>query len=430
MKPLILTLIIAVIATIIGAGWGITQFHARVNNTSEENDQNLIAYKQLGTAVGLTLNEYSHRDKFIEHWKKNSDIEISFQNRSDFLVPSDIAENFNSGTPLLLESTGEMSLHLYLKNTNQVMSLLSPISGRNQQSLLNVVLTLFFYLLVIAVLLAWLYPLIKRLVMLQQAANIFGTGDLSSRVTPSRYSYISSIEMDFNRMANQIQTLVDDNQLLSRAVSHNLKTPITRLRMGFDVLEEAADSAEIDGYVRRINNDLDEMQSLVETLLQYSSLDEFELRLQKEPIDLCQFIPRLIDSENTKNIPVKLYFSNDSIVVDSDPKYLAMALINILSNAIQHAKCIVEVKLSLQKIDTKRMAVSVCIEDDGIGISEDDQAHVTKPFWRGRNDPAKKGHGMGLAIVARIAQWLKIDITIGRSESLGGASIILLIEVP
>lgn len=429
MKPLILTLIFVVIATTIGAGWVITQFHSSVNSTSEETDQNLIAFKQLGKAIGLSLDELSHRDEFIEHWKNNSDIEISFQDRSGFLVPNDIEDVFNDGSPLLLESTGELSLHLYLQNTDQVMSLLSPIKERHQQSLLNVMLTFLFYFLVVAVLLAWLYPLIKRLVMLQQAANKFGTGDLSSRISPSRYSYIASIETDFNRMANQIQTLVDDNQLLSRAVSHNLKTPITRLRMGVDVLEEAADSAEINGYVKRINKDLDEMQSLVETLLQYSSLDEFELRLQKEPVDLCQFIPKLIDSQNTTNLPIKTYFSNDSIVVDSDPKYLAMALVNILSNAMQYAKSIVEVKVSLQKLDTKKMAVSICIEDDGIGISEDDQAHVTKPFWRGRNDPGIKGHGMGLAIVARIAQWLKIGLTVERSESLGGASIILLIEI-
>jgi len=106
-----------------------------------------------------------------------------------------------------------------------------------------------------------------------------------------------------------------------------------------------------------------------------------------------------------------------------------MALINILSNAIQYAKSIVEISVSLQKLETKKIAASICIEDDGIGISKDDHAHVTKPFWRGRNDSGIKGHGMGLAIVARIAQWLKIGLTIERSESLGGASIILLIHI-
>lgn len=429
-KPLILTLIFAVIATTIGAGWLITRFHSSVDSVSEETDQNLIAYKQLGEAIGLSLDGFSHREDFIRHWEEKSEVEIHFQSRSDFQVPDDIAETFRDGIPLLLESEGEMSLHLYLKNTDQVMSLLSPISGRSQQSPLNLILTLLFYLVVIAVLLAWLYPLIRRLVMLQQAATKFGTGDLSSRIKPSRTSYIASIEKDFNRMANQIQTLVDDNQLLSRAVSHNLKTPITRLRMGIDVLEEAADSAEKDRYIKRINNDLDEMQSLVETLLYYSSLDEFELRLENERIDLCQFIPNIINNKITTCIIINSDYPDGEMIVHSDPKYLGMALTNILSNAIQYSKSTILVSVSLKELGPKKNVISVTVEDDGKGISENDRVNAMKPFWRGHSEPAIKGHGMGLAIVARIAQWLKIKLTIDRSTSLGGASISMTFNIP
>lgn len=423
MKPLILTLVFAVIATTIGAGWLITQFYSSLYSMNVETDQNLIAYKQLGKAIGLTLDEFPQHKEFISHWKKNSDLELSFQDRSDFVVPNDIAMEFNSGAPLLLQSEGEMSLHLYMRNTDQVMSLLSPIDRSNQQSFLNMLLTILFYLVVIAVLLAWLYPLIRRLVMLQKTANQLGTGDLSSRVSLSKYSYIGSIEKDFNRMANQIQKLVDDNQLLSRAVSHNLKTPITRLRMGVDVLEEAKDKSAIDGYFKRINHDLDQMQSLVETLLQYSSLDEFKLRLRTEPINLHKFVPKLIENDNTTDIKVVAYFTADNIVVNTDPQYLAMSLVNVLSNATEHAKSLVEIRVNLQNLDSKNSTVSISVEDDGNGIPEEDNIHVTKPFWRGNSVPAIKGHGMGLAIVARIAEWLKADLIIKNSETLGGASI-------
>lgn len=193
--------------------------------------------------------------------------------------------------------------------------------------------------------------------------------------------------------------------------------------MGVDVLAEATDKSEIDGYIKRINYDLDEMQSLVETLLKYSKLDEFKLRLKNEPIDLCQFVPKLIDNENTTDIEIVTYFSAGSVVVNTDPQYLAMALVNILSNATKHAKNVVEVRVELQNQDTKKSAVSISVEDDGNGISEADYVHVTKPFWRGHSDPANKGHGMGLAIVARIAKWLKADLIIKKSTSLGGASI-------
>lgn len=413
------------IATTIGAGWVITQLHSSVNNTIEETDQNLVAYKQLGEAIGLSLDGFSHREEFLRHWEQKSDVDIRFQKRIDFQVPDDIKESFEAGRPLLLESKGELSMHLYMRDTDQVMSLLSPVATSNQQSLLNVILTLLFYLAVIAVLLAWIYPLIKRLVMLQQAANKFGIGDLSSRIKPSRFSYISSIEKDFNRMANQIQKLVDDNQLLSRAVSHNLKTPVTRLRMGIDVLEETKDPIEIGRYIKRINNDLDEMQSLVETLLHYSSLDEFELQLENDKIDLCQFIPEIINNVNACDVEIKTHYSNESIIVHTDPKYLGMVLVNILSNATQYASSVVEIKVLQEKLSKTKNTVLVTVEDNGAGIPEENRAQVVKPFWRGHNNPATKGHGMGLAIVARIAQWLDIDLDIGSSTLLGGASITL-----
>lgn len=426
MKPLILTLIFAVIATTIGAGWAISEFHSRINRNQPENNQNLMAYKQLGQAIGKTLDDFAHREEFISHWKNKNGIDISFQDRALFLVPDNLAQQFKNGEPLLLESAGEMSLHYYLQNSDQVMSIVLPIKKVTQPVLLNTALTLLFYLLVILVLLAWLYPLIRRLMKLQKAANQLGTGDLSSRVKTSQFSYISSIENDFNRMANQIQKLVDDNQLLSRAVSHNLKTPITRLRMGVDVLEETKDKSEIDQYIKRINYDLDEMESLVNTLLQYSSLDEFNLQLKNEAIDLREFIPKLIENEITTPVSVKTDFPKDSAIINTDPQYFAMCLTNILANATQHAKSMVHISIELKNKDSSHSAVLIKVDDDGAGISEQDLPHVTKPFWRSPSNTGINGHGMGLAIVDRISQWLGAQFSIENSTSLSGASVHML----
>lgn len=423
MKPLILTLIFAVITTTIGAGWVITRIHSKYHSDSGETDRNLIAYKQLGHAIGQTLEDFPDQDKFIAYWQEKTSIDISIQEQPDFPVPDDLSDEFKNGTPLLLESRGEMSLHLYMENTDQVLSLISPVQENAQPTSINLILTLLFYLSVVAVLLAWLYPLIKRLVMLQKAANKIGTGDLSSRVQLSKYSYISSIETEFNRMAGQIEKLVDDNQLLCRAVSHNLKTPITRLRMGVDVLEEAKSQSDTDQYIKRINNDLDEMQSLVETLLEYSKLDSFRLPPKSESIDLRDFVPRLIETESMGNIEIASFYSDDSLLIKTDPQYLAMSLTNILSNANQHAKSLVNIRVESLKMDTRGKAISISVDDDGNGIPESDYQHITKPFWRGSSDQKIKGHGMGLAIVERIAEWLRADLSIKKSASLGGASV-------
>jgi len=428
MKRLIVSLIFAVIATTIGAGWIINQFHSTVYQNTSEIDSSLSAYKQLGKALGLTLDDLSQRDEFIRSWEARSQVVISIQDLRDFPVPDDLNQNFVNGTPLILESDGELSLHVYMKNSEQVMTMLLPVRSSNKQrTLLNLLLTLFFYFVVIVVLLAWLYPLIKRLVVLQKAAEQFGRGDLSSRISSDKMSYIFDIEKAFNRMASQIQKLIDDNKLLSRAVSHNLKTPITRLRMGIDVLEETTDPSAINEYIERINRDLDEMQSLVETLLQYSSLDEFNLELKLERIDLRRYIPELIENMTAQNIAVSVHFTDDNLVVSADPRYLAMQLSNIMSNALQYAKSAVEVRVQPCGND-QHSGVSITIEDDGNGILEANWGQVVQPFWRANDDPSIKGHGMGLAIVARIADWHKARLVIRDSVSLGGACIQLVFK--
>jgi len=390
-KRLILSLIFAVIASTIGAGWVISQFHSAIYNNADKVDKNIATYKQLGKAIGMTLDDHLHQRELIEFWEANSDLSTSIQELIDFPVPENLSQEFANGTPLLLESDGEMSLHVYMKKSDQVLTILLPVQNASaKKTPLNLILTLLFYFVVIVVLLD---------------------------------SYIFEIEKEFNRMANQIQKLIDDNKLLSRAVSHNLKTPITRLRMGVDVLEETKEQAAIDEYIKRINNDLDEMQSLVETLLQYSKLDEFNLKLKKEHIDLRRFIPELFDNAVAGNIKVSMFFSGNNLDISTDPRYLTMQLNNIMANAMQYAKNSIEVRVGLCKSDRQNSTVSILIEDDGSGIPYAERVQVIKPFWRGDNNTAVRGHGMGLAIVSRIASWLKAELVIRDSVSLGGACV-------
>jgi len=111
---------------------------------------------------------------------------------------------------------------------------------------------------------------------------------------------------------------------------------------------------------------------------------------------LCQFNPKLFENENTTDIEITTTFSNDTIVVNTDPQYLAMCLVNVITNAVQHAKGTVAVRIELNVQNTKQSEVLISIEDDGCGISENDLAHVTQLFWRGVTDPAIKGMEWGL----------------------------------
>ena len=85
--------------------------------------------------------------------------------------------------------------------------------------------------------------MVRRLLILSNVAKAFGEGDLNQRVKKGSVSYISDLENEFNHMANRIQTLVEDNKLLGNAVSHDLRTPLARLRFGIDALAETSDES-------------------------------------------------------------------------------------------------------------------------------------------------------------------------------------------
>ena len=314
MKHLTLSLIIVVIVAVMGTGWMVSEIYSHVNTHADSSDDGLNVYKQLGRHIALALDHTTHREEFIQYWQKQGDITLTFQDTSHFPVPKNLQEQFENGSPLLLESEGEVSLHVYMKQSQQVMTMLLPLqNNKKQKSLLSIFFTLLFYVIVVIVLLVWLYPLIKRLIVLRKSTREFGRGDLSSRILPSKSSYIADIEYEFNRMADRVQKLIDDNKLLSRAVSHDLKTPLTRLQFGVDVLEETHEEGARKKYIARINKDIHEMQSLVDTLLEYASLDECTIQLKPEHIELSTFIDACLDNIDHKHIIINTFFPETPI---------------------------------------------------------------------------------------------------------------------
>jgi K+-sensing histidine kinase KdpD len=95
-----------------------------------------------------------------------------------------------------------------------------------------------------------------------------------------------------------------------------------------------------------------------------------------------------------------------------------MLLNNIMGNALNHARTRIKVSVSVSS-----GSVDLNIEDDGKGIPVAERSDVIKPFWRGSEEPVGRGHGMGLAIVARIAAWFDASLHIDESAELGGAAI-------
>lgn len=417
MRTLMFSLILSVVAATFGLGWLIGQIYDHLDGPPEV-PASLMAFRQVAIDLSDVIDHLPDQQSFINHWQSHAQISMSFQEASAFPVPAALQSAFYKREPLLLESDGVISVHVYMPRSGNVLSVdVPPMQNKRAGASTPLILTIGFYLSMVVIVAIWLYPLMKHLKSLRTAAKQFGTGDLSARVAIRRHSYIGDIEREFNAMAERIQQLISDNKILSRAVSHDLKTPLARLRFGLDTLAEEHIDERRQVYAARLNRDLDEMESLISTLLEYARLDEANIALQLVNIDLRDFMQQAIAQRQDERIvflpPEKQPF------VHVDRRYLSMQVNNVLDNALQYAKQSVEVTIVMEK-----QSITLSIEDDGEGIPENQRARLLQPFQRG--EQKGQGHGMGLAISHKISLWFRGKLLLGSSTKLGGAKVDLI----
>ena len=280
----------------------------------------------------------------------------------------------------------------------------------------SITLTLAFYSGLILILLLCLYPLVRRLMLLQESARAFGAGDLNARLQPSRWSYIGSLEVAFNQMAEQVQSLLADNRLLSRAVSHDLKTPIARLRFGFEMLEESQSAEQSARYLARIGQDLAAMEALINRLLDYAKLEEGHIKLDMQPLNLNHLVA-----------PCGINWSaaDTSYSVNCAPRQPGSRGQTLPQHADQQPA-----KQRGALRPAAHLPANGAAQTDG-GIEHQRRrpgysaagalSRVKTLCARQRQRP--HGHGMGLAIAERIASWHKANISLDTDERLGGLCV-------
>ena len=423
MKKLTLSLVIAILTAIIFLGWGLDTFFNQYQKQKVTDE--FSVYRKMITSLANTLDKTNNVGQFVTTWQNQNQQQLTLTPIAEFPLPASLRDNFNQGEPLVLESKDVITVNQLLPSQQQVLSINihQPIKPQDNLAL-EVALTAVFYVGILLCVFIWLYPLIKRLRRLRITAKTFGEGDFSKRIHISSTSYIVDIENEFNRMAEKIETLVQDNKLLSNAVSHDLRTPLARLRFGIEALSETDRPETKEKYIRHLSQDIKEMENLVGVLLDYARLDQKMIRVTRIPLSINELIKASVQNL-TSNDPSVVSIdisglSHTQIIISGDEKYLSMLINNLLSNAQQYS--VKQVFITTQQTNN---SVVMSVSDDGPGIALEKREHIFKPFTRGENHSEKKGYGMGLAIVARIAAWHDAQISVGQSEELDGAKFTL-----
>ncbi len=205
----------------------------------------------------------------------------------------------------------------------------------------------------------------------------------------------------FNRMQTRIRKYVSDREHLFSSISHDLKTPITRLRLRAELLDD-------DAKRYKFNQDLDDLEMMVKGALQ--CVRDTDLHENNDFIDLNEMIRNVSETYNQVHTQVSFTALPMEPVV-LKPLAIKRVLTNLIDNAVKYGKH------AFVSIEENPTWIVVTILDKGNGIPESQLEAVFEPYTRLAND--KDGHGLGLGICRSILHGLGGDLVLQNSEQGG-----------
>ena len=271
----------------------------------------------------------------------------------------------------------------------------------------------------------WVRPVWRDLEALRQTARDLGDGDFEARSPPARSQLFSSLSETMNSMAERVQQLLATHRELACGISHELRTPIARMRFALEMLSETDQRAERERLWSMMEADLDELDHLIDTSLTYA---RFEREAPEPHLSSVKFADWLVDEVDSVrllsrnlNVTVDTEKLPENLVVDLDRKAMPYALRNLLRNAFKYASQ--RIVVSSELLDQH---ILIHVDDDGIGIPPEDREHVFSAFTRldRSRDRATGGYGLGLAITRRVLE-LHGGTATANASPLGGARFTL-----
>ncbi len=271
---------------------------------------------------------------------------------------------------------------------------------------------------------ALIFPLERRLQLLQMGVNRVTQGNLDTKVQVVGYDDIARLSMTFNAMTAHIKRLIEAQRELTRAVSHELRTPVARIRFAVDMLADTDDADSRQLQKNFIDEDIESLNELIDEILTYAKLEEGSPKLDWEMVNLRELLEQIERETNALGKPIKLVcqLPPAKAVAMADRRYLHRVVQNLVGNALRYAETTV-----MLSADVIKGEAFISVEDDGHGIAEADREKVFIPFARldDSRTRASGGYGLGLSIVSRIAFWFNANLKVDESPKLHGARFIM-----
>jgi signal transduction histidine kinase len=260
-------------------------------------------------------------------------------------------------------------------------------------------------------------PLVRRLQTLRHAIVELGNGNWSVRVMPRQGGVLGELAESITRTASQLQRQFQEREALLQVASHEIGTPLSRMRFELAMLEERLENERDLRRVRALVVDLDELDSLSTDLVAWMETDA-GCRTTRELLALAPLLHLLVELEHHSAgecVRVEVRVEPD-VTAFVDQRQFQRAIENLLRNSFRyaHALVVVEVWVTEDK-------VAVEVRDDGPGIPPEQRTSVLEPFVRvdSAATRAHRGLGLGLAIVRRIVDAHSGSITVTSADEGG-----------
>ena len=371
---------------------------------------------QLKTIQEVYTNDKKNLDFFTDSYKNNFNFEIGisqevFPNESgerkfspmDRSLRRELKSTFGNNNYWFSTSKFKNAVEIKIKSNKDVIEFLVPKEMVSASSVrLFVLWTTLPSILLIVIALIFLKNQTKPLVRLAKAAERFGKGDYVNNFRSSGSLEIRKASFEFDRMAKRINRHLNQRAEMLSGISHDLRTPLTRLKLQLAMLNQKDLSKEM-------SKDIDEMEKMLNDYLQFAKNQAQE---NTSKIDLTLLFNSIKNQFASEKLTI---YSKEKIELEVRPSALKRSFVNIIQNGLTYGNNVI---VNIQKGNNRAL---ITIEDDGPGIPEDQYKNVFKPFFRLDKSRSlnQSGVGLGLAIVEDIINAHGGAIQLGKSKDGG-----------
>lgn len=253
---------------------------------------------------------------------------------------------------------------------------------------------------------------VRSILRLASAAEAFGRGRDMPEFRPSGATEVRRAGRAFIAMRERIKRHLEQRTTMLAGVSHDLRTPLTRMKLALAMLPDDPDA-------RELKRDVAEMEKMIESYLEFAS--DISSSGEPEAFDLSELAREIAEDADPEGARLAVDAPND-VVFEGRRAALKRAVANLVGNGLKYAK---SASLSVRR---NGPFAEIVVDDDGPGIPDDKRREVFKPFYR--LDEARTGDkggvGLGLSIVREVARSHGGDVTLDRSPAGGLRAVIKL----